>query len=135
MGLFLYWAEGTKASPGVVTMTNTDPMMIRFFMTWLGLEGIDKSRMQVRLHLYADMNIEKESLFWQQSLGLLESNFKRPYIKESTYEKKRNYKGRFGHGTCNLMVSNTTLYERVMMGIKYIADSHTESGFLDQQTL
>ncbi len=34
-GLFLYWGEGGKTSPYTISLTNTDPGMIRFYLKWL----------------------------------------------------------------------------------------------------
>lgn len=128
-GLLLYWAEGTKASPSVVCMTNTDPAMIMFFLKWLETQGIRKSQMQVKLHLYADMNIKKETNYWSDTLDMPIASFRKPYIKKSFFDKRKNYKGRFGHGTCNLMFGNRDLYEFIMMSIKYLGAQYSCDGF------
>lgn len=122
-GLFLYWAEGTKASRGTLCLTNTDPSMVRFFMRWLLEFGVPKERMRVRLHLYSDMDIHKETLYWMNILDLGKGAFRSPYIKASSYEKPRNYKGRFGHGTCNLLVTDIAAYEKVMASIKHLQEN------------
>lgn len=121
-GLFLYWAEGTKAGRDVVCLANTDPNMILFFIHWLELQGVSKERLRVRLHLYKDMNERTVTAFWVQALQLPESQFRRPYIKKTSFEKRRNYKGRFGHGTCNLFAFGRDLHESTLMQMKYIRD-------------
>lgn len=128
-GILLYWAEGTKASSGVVYMTNTDPAMLKFFMRWLDVQGAERSRLRIRLHLYVDMDIEKETRFWMNTLEVPRTSFQKPYIKESFSDKRKNYKGRFGHGTCNLMYCNRDLYELIMMSIKYLGDIYSTHGF------
>lgn len=127
-GLFLYWAEGTKSSRGVVCVTNTDPTMINFFIHWLELQQVKRERMKIKLHLYNDMNIREEINFWHLKLHLPVSSFTKPYVKESSSQKKLNYKGRFGHGTCNLIVNNMQLYEEVLLGIEYIRNLYGGSG-------
>lgn len=127
-GIFLYWAEGTKASQGVVCMTNTDSTMLLFFMKWLEDQGISRNRFRIRLHLYADMDISLETTYWSEILNLPQGSFRKPYVKDTFQDKRKNYKGRFGHGTCNLMVYDTTLYEKVMMGIEYIRDMYGSGG-------
>lgn len=119
-GLFLYWAEGTKADPYTVTFTNTDPAMAVCFLHWLTKLGINKDRIKIYLHLYSDMNVRKEIDFWSQRLGISLSAFRKPYIKKSVFLKRKNYKGRFGHGTCNIYVHSRDLRERIAAGIAHI---------------
>lgn len=128
-GLLLYWAEGTKASPSVVCMTNTDPAMILFFLRWMEAQGVQKSHLQVKLHLYADMDIEKETRYWAGILSMPLSSFRKPYIKKSFFDKRKNYKGRFGHGTCNLSFNNRDMYEFIMMSIKHLGALQRIDGF------
>ena len=74
------------------------------------------------MHLYADMNERIEMDFWSSKLGLPLTQFKKPYIKKTTL-RGLTYKT-FGHGTCNLIVGGRDLTERVLMGIKVIADKY-----------
>lgn len=127
-GLILYWAEGTKAARGSVYMTNTDPTMLLFFIRWLELMNVPRERIRCRMHLYADMDIEKETKFWAETLALPATSFKKPYIKESNSVKRKNYKGRFGHGTCNIFVYDIALYEKIMMGIKFLGSQGPAAG-------
>lgn len=99
-------------------------------MRWLEVQGVHKSRMYVRLHLYADMDIQKETNYWSATLGIPTAAFRKPYIKKSFFNKRRNYKGRFGHGTCNLLFNNRDLYELIMMSIKYLGGQYGVNGFL-----
>jgi len=120
-GLFLYWGEGTKASRDVLVCTNTDPSMIKFFLRWLELIGVSKDKLKVKLHLYVDMSVKKETIFWSNILGIKEENFKKPYIKESRFSNL-TYKSTFGHGTCNLYHANSDMHNKVMMSLKYLRD-------------
>jgi hypothetical protein len=58
-GMFLYWGEGGKTTMTNVSLANTDPAMLRFFLTWLYALGVPKEHVRVKLHLYADMDIKK----------------------------------------------------------------------------
>lgn len=129
-GLMLYWAEGTKAARGVICMTNTDPAMLIFFIRWIQKQGVEHSRLKAKLHLYEDMDIEAQTAFWSSTLGISSEAFRKPYIKASSFEKRRNYKGRFGHGTCNVFVNDIALYEKVMSGIDYIRNTYGASSIL-----
>ena len=86
--------------------------------------GIKEKNMKIHLHLYKDMKIIKEINYWSTQLQIPKSQFIRPYIKES---KKSNIdqKG-FGHGTCGLVVHNTVLKEKILMGIQAVADYSTK---------
>lgn len=120
-GLFLYWGEGTKASRGRVSFSNTNPAMIKFFLKWLISVGIDPLKLKVRLHLYTDMDVKKETIFWSKELGLSIIQFSPAYIKSSTLSGL-TYKNGYGHGTCNLNFDNVPFWEYVMMSLKRIME-------------
>lgn len=103
--------------------------MLQFFIHWLEVQGISRARLRVCLHLYADMNIKQETQFWADALGIPLTAFRKPYIKESFADKRINYQGRFGHGTCNLMFYNRDMYEMIMMGIKHLREIYGRNGF------
>lgn len=123
-GLLLYWGEGLKAGSAEVSLSNTNPAVIKFFMSWLEeAVGITKPQMRVYLHLYSDMDVKKEMGFWSRTLRLPLKQFTSPYIKTSS-SKRIFHKGTFGHGTCNLRVGSVVLKEKIMMGLKAISDKH-----------
>ena len=119
-GVFLYWGEGGKTHKGQLSISNTDPEVIKFSLLWM-IHSLDipKTKIRVLLHLYQDMNKEEAFNFWSRILGIPRSQFTKPYIKKSL-RSELDYKG-YGHGTCMLVVSNTLLRERVMMTIKAIS--------------
>ncbi len=117
-GFFLYWGEGTKRQSCVTALANTDPAMIKFYLKWLSLLEIPMSKVSVRLHLYSDMNPEKEIKFWSTQLGLPKSAFRKAYIKTSKLSEL-TYTS-FGHGTCNINVYSRDLQEYVIQGLKKI---------------
>lgn len=123
-GIFLYWGEGTKLMKGPIIISNTDPKVIKFSLYWMirGLE-IPKNKLKVTLHLYNDMDIQKEMEYWSKQLRLPLSQFSKPYIKKST-RVNIDHKG-YGHGTCALLVSNVLLKEKIMMAIKAISDYYS----------
>jgi len=124
-GLCLYWGEGGKTESGATIISNTRPEMIRFFIYWLAkIIRIPKDKLWIKLHLYSDMNEKKEIQFWCKELGLIKSQFKKSYIKETTL-RGLTFKG-VGHGTCNIGVWGTDLKNRVMMGIKVIEDQYSK---------
>lgn len=125
-GLFLYWGDGGKASTSSITIANTDPKFINFTIYWLTeILRVPRQKITLRLHLYSDMNIEKEHVFWSKKLRMPRAQFNKPYIKESIH-KKITYKGRYGHGTCNVYTGSVELKGRIVMAIQAIADQYAE---------
>jgi len=122
-GLFLYWGEGSKKSFNNINITNTDPAVIKFSLYWIeNCLLIPKNRIFIKLHLYKDMDIQKETDFWIKELGVNKEQFKRPYIKD-TFKKDIDQKG-FGHGTCGVWAYKTKIKENILMAIKAISDGY-----------
>lgn len=127
-GLFLYWGEGSKRQQAMLSISNTDPSVIKFFIVWLTkVLKVPKEKLKIQLHLYQDMNIKKEIQFWSTTLNIPHKQFTNPYIKESS-SKRINHKGGFGHGTCNVRTGDARLSEKTLMGIKAIADKYYKMG-------
>lgn len=124
-GLFLYWGEGNKNLKTQLSLNNTDPKVLKFTLYWMKKAlKIPKKKIKVWLHLYSDMNPNKEIEFWSKTLDIPLSQFIKPYIKKSKREDL-DHKG-FGHGTCGLAVSDVRLKEKVIIAINAIADSYSE---------
>ncbi len=122
-GLFLYWGEGSKTT-GSVSLNNTDPSVLKFELYWLvNICRVPQTKIRVYLHLYRDMDIDQEMIFWSKQLKISLEQFAKPYIKSSNRENLTQ-KG-FGHGTCGLTVNDIHLKERIMMGIKVISDYYS----------
>ncbi len=122
-GLFLYWGEGSKSQKGRLSISNSDPSVIKFFIAWLNKSLlVPERKMKVHLHLYKDMEIEKEINFWSKKIKLPKNQFYKPYIKKSS-SKRINHKGGFGHGTCNVTATNVILAEKVFMGLKVLKNN------------
>jgi transposase-like protein len=120
-GLFLYWGEGSKTRVADLEVANTDPAVPKFFVYWVTkFLQLDKAKIKARLHLYSDMDIEKETEFWSKTLGISKTQFTKPYIKKSS-SKSINYRT-FGHGTCTIRIGNARVAEEVMMGLKSIRE-------------
>lgn len=127
-GLFLYWGEGSKTLSSSISVSNTDPSVINFFANWAtNILKIPKEKMHISLHLYNDMDISKEINYWSKKLNVPKNQFTKPYIKTSL-STRINQKGGFGHGTCNLRISNARLSEKVLMAIKAISDKYNNMG-------
>ncbi len=118
-GLFLYWGEGGKTKPCTTTISNTDPAVLLFFLRWMEILGVPKSRLRIHIHLYTDMNSEAELRYWSDLLGLPLSAFRKPYVKRSN-RTDLTYKQKFSHGTCNVIYDNRDTAEYVSEALEVI---------------
>lgn len=124
-GLFLYWGEGGKTLHNQLSINNTDPDVLKFILYWMRVAlVVPKDKIQVFLHLYSDMDTQKELNFWSKELNMSLNYFAKPYIKKSM-KSGLTQKG-FGHGTCGLRINNTVLKERILMAIKAMAEHYGE---------
>src|SRR3989338_813739 len=96
-GIFLYWGEGTKSGRASVCVSNTDPSVLIFFLKWLNILGVPSRKVRVRLHLYTDMDQEKEMNFWSHKLLVPRTRFMRPNFIKPEFFISLNKTG-FGNG-------------------------------------
>lgn len=118
-GIFLYMGEGSKTTRGTTALTNTNPHILRLFVKWLHLHHVKEEKIKVQLHLYSNMNIEKQINFWSKSLSLPKNQFRKPYIKKNT-TNGISYMGQFGQGTCTVLYEDVNLYHKTLMYLKFI---------------
>lgn len=117
-GLFLYWGEGTKIGDSTVEITNTDPAMIKFTLSWFENLGISKNLLVARLKIYKDTNVEEITDFWSNILGFKKDQF-RFHIK-NTNQADITYKSGYGHCTCSISYGSTKLRNHIMQSLVYI---------------
>lgn len=119
-GLFLYWGEGGKVNKSMVSFTNTDPDMIKYFIKWITTcLKVKKERLYVILHLYKDMDIKGSIDFWSKEIDIKIEQFKKPYIKDSKITGL-TYKSGFGKGTCTVRLNDKKEMDYVLLGLKYL---------------
>ena len=120
-GFFLYWGEGNKTKNSSIGLTNTNPAMLKFYIQWLALFGVQRSQLRVSLKLYSNMDIKKQEKYWSKELSIPLSQFRKSYIKV-TSSIDITYRNGHGQGTCSVLVENARLSEKVLMGLRYIQD-------------
>lgn len=121
-GLMLYLAEGNKKNYARIELTNTDPGVVSFFINWLNkfLE-IPCSRIKAELHLYENMDIQKEIDFWKRQLGFSENQFYKPQVRKLK-KSSFSYRGSFGHGTCAIYFGSVEKKLELTMAIQALID-------------
>lgn len=121
-GLFLYLGEGGKTKPFELSLSNTDPAIIKFFIYWLTeILNVPRTKLKIKMHFYKDMNIKREKKFWSKELNIPLSQFQKPYIKETFYHAI-TYKRGFGHGTCNVIIADGILAKKILTGLQVVRD-------------
>lgn len=122
LGLFLYLGEGKKGYKEALSISNSNPDIIRFAYYWMtSVLGVTKDKLRISLHLYSDMDPIFELQYWSNILDLPLNQFYKPYIK-NTKLRQRTHKG-FGHGTCNISVCDVRLKEEILVSIDVIINS------------
>ncbi len=125
-GLMLYLGEGAKKKESSIVLANTDTKVIRFFVRWLiEFLGIPKIKMRAQLHLYENMDINDEKIFWEKELGFLPQQFYKVSIR-TLKPNSFSYKSSFNHGTCSLYAFGADKYRELMMAVKAFVDVYLE---------
>jgi hypothetical protein len=98
-GVMLYWGEGAK-SGNVVKFVNSDPEMIRTFLSFLRkVCGVQEDRLKALIHIYPDHNEAKLKLFWIRLTKIKKANFYKSFLHEG---KTGTYKNKSKWGTITI---------------------------------
>lgn len=84
-GVVAYWAEGSKNKPwrfgqGVV-LVNSDPGLIRMFLRWLAVVGIEAERLQFRLQIHESADVSASLEYWADVVGAPTEVFRSTTLK------------------------------------------------------
>jgi len=123
-GLMLYLGEGGKRDYTRISLVNTDPKIIKFFIKWLiDFLNVDKGEIKIQLHLYENMDVEKEKRFWQKELRLKKKQFYRSSIRK-LQRASFSYGESYRHGTCALYVLGVGKKRELTMAIQAFIDRY-----------
>lgn len=79
VGVALHWAEGGKDKPydrrENVTFVNSDPTMIRTFLTWLDLPGVERQRLRFTVMIHESADVTGAEQYWADLVGADRSTF------------------------------------------------------------
>lgn len=113
LGIALYAGEGGKTD-GSVRFANSDPRMIRSFVTWLRyFFAVDESRLRLRLYLHEGLDLAAANVFWSDLTGIPISQFSTPYraIADPTIRTSKHVFG------CPCVVYSCSTTHRRVMGL------------------
>jgi hypothetical protein len=116
-GIALYWAEGFK-SDSQAGFCNSDPNMIKFFLTWLKTcFGYKNSDFRLRVGLnesFRDKTNEIED-FWARLTIIDKENFQKPFYQKVKWQKQYDHPENY-HGVLRIRVRKSTDFLRKICG-------------------
>lgn len=123
LGAALYWAEGSKEKewyPGSGTQfINSDPLMIKFFLSWLlnickipqNMIGFD-----IYIHENHSQRVSEIINYWVNITGFDRHNFKNIYFKRNKINTKRKNIGSNYYGILKVKVKKSSGLLRKISG-------------------
>ena len=118
-GVSIYWSEGDRASKNGFRICNSDPRMIKLFVTFLvDVCDLDIKRLKIWLLLYPDLDEKACKDFWKKSTGLHDANFTKSIIIAGRHKTNR-----LSYGVANISYSSRYLKEKMLVWIDLLSKS------------
>lgn len=113
-GMMLYWGEGDKVTKSHVRLSNSDPNLIKLYITFLQqVCRIPEERIRLQLLIYPDIDIESNKRFWSFSTGMPFKHFTKSIVIEGRHKTKK-----LSHGVCTVVVSSTYFKVKITEWLK-----------------
>ena len=133
VGVGLYWAEGGKDKPydrrENVAFVNSDPGMIKVFLAWLDLLGVERERLRFTVMIHETADVAGAERYWARLAGADRSAFNKTTLKRHNPKTVRKNVGDAYRGCLLIKVlKGAELYRRIegsWYGIVLGADSAT----------
>ena len=117
-GLGLYAGEGSKTN-GTVSMANTNPRLLRIFVTWLRRNfDVDESRLRAKLYLHEGLDVLGATEHWSDVTSIPVRQFRASYRAAADPTRRGS---KHVHGCATVMYSCSTTHRRVMAMIEAIS--------------
>jgi len=122
MGVVLYWAEGSKEKeyhPGSqLRFANSDPSMIKLFLEWLKLVGVEKERINFDIYVHTNnkYRISEIIKYWSKIVSTPENLFKVYFKKNIVNTKRRNVEPDSYFGLVRIYVKESSDLVRKISG-------------------
>ncbi|MFD6169543.1 hypothetical protein [Streptomyces coeruleorubidus] len=118
LGVGLYWAEGGKDKPydrrENVCFVNSDPGMIRVFMAWLDLLGVERDRLRFTVMIHESADVTGAERYWAEIVGAERSAFNKTTLKRHNPKTVRKNTGDSYRGCLVIKVRRSAdLYRRI----------------------
>ncbi|GGV81628.1 hypothetical protein GCM10010499_46230 [Streptomyces thermoviolaceus subsp. apingens] len=117
VGVGLYWSEGAKAKPGShrrVIFVNSDPDMIRLFLRWLDLLGVEPHRRRFSVNIHESADVPAAEAFWAAQVGIGVGDLLKTSLKRHNPRTRRTNTGAGYHGCLRVAVLRSAeLHRRI----------------------
>ena len=119
LGLGLYWGEGYKRGSQECALTNSDPLIIRVFLQWIGTcyeVGMDRITARLTINILYKDRAEQLAKSWSKETGIPLSQFAAPTFIHGYGNATRDPETY--RGTLRVKVRNgTSLRRRILASI------------------
>lgn len=93
---------------------NSDPALIRFYMRFLAVAGIEPDRLRCRVQIHESADAEAAQRFWLDVTGLEAAQFRRPALKRHNPKTVRKNTGDDYHGCLRIdVLRGMSLYRKI----------------------
>ncbi|MFE4049140.1 helix-turn-helix domain-containing protein [Streptomyces sp. YIM B13518] len=118
VGVGLYWAEGSKDKPydrrENVTFVNSDPDMIKFFLAWLDLLGVERERLRFTVMIHENADVAGAERYWAELVHADRNAFNKTTLKRHNPKTVRKNVGDSYRGCLVIKVlKGADLYRRI----------------------
>lgn len=120
LGVAAYWCEGAKEKPWgrshVVSFINSDPSLIRLFVAWTALVGIDSQDLIYRLSIHERADVAAATAHWRAIVGGEDGQWRRATLKRHRPSTVRQNTGDAYVGCLVVSVRRSTELNRRIAG-------------------
>ena len=121
VGVALYWAEGAKSKPWrryeMLLFVNSDADMIRVFLRWLDLIGVEESRRVFRVQIHESADVDAALRYWSQVVDVPSDQFLTTNLKRHNPLTKRRNVGDAYHGCLTVRVRRSASEYRLVEAV------------------
>jgi hypothetical protein len=109
LGIGIYWGEGNKRNIHSVRVGNTDPQLLKTFISFLvQICGVDNDRIRYGLQLFSDVDESVALSFWQRELSISRNQIM-PTVNRIESGKIGTYRTKNMFGVMTVYVFNKKL--------------------------
>jgi hypothetical protein len=118
-GAIAYWCEGAKSKSyrrgsDRVIFTNSDPGLVRFFLRFMDVIGIQRSDLIFKVHIHESADVEAAHRFWEDVTAAPSDLFGKPTLKRHNPKTTRGNVGETYHGCLRIEVRRSgELYRKI----------------------